>query len=311
MGMANTYLRRSAPGKAILGILLTCAALAASIDGYGQIRSRLRTVGRVNRSQYTSITLGTGIGSYFGDLCPTGDCFTAIKPQLNVGVRTRFNPWFSLRGEAQYYSIGATDRQYGDVSRKKRNLGFKANNFEVSLTAQLDFMQNSLFFERFSRRRKFNVFGFAGLGVTTNNPTDTLNGTRYNLREKQTEGKQYSSLQPVIPIGMGMRFKLSVNLDLLVEGGYRITFTDYLDDVSSSRYAPKSSFSDPIAYRLSDRRPQVGAIQYEKAPRGNPNKKDSYYIFSAKIMYTFAETNFTKHRRGARRPGRVRYPRYK
>jgi hypothetical protein len=292
-----------------------CAAWAATTNSYGQIRSRLRTVGRVNRSQYTSITAGLGFGGYFGDLCPTGDCLTNSKLQLNAGLRTRLNPWFTLRAELQYYSIGASDAKNGDLEpghrRRERNLSFKANNIEVSLTGQLDFMQNSLFFERFSRRRPFNAYGFFGLGVTTNNPKATLNGVTYNLREKQTEGKQYSALQPVVPIGLGVRFKLNTNIDLLAEGGYRITFTDYLDDVSSAKYAPANTFNDPVALALSDRRVEGGYEAQPNAPRGNPNKKDSYYIFSAKIMYTFTENNFRGHRRGVRRPGKVRYPRYK
>lgn len=308
--MANAYLKRS-----VWGLLLMLVVLATGTEGYGQIRSRLRTVGRVNRSQYTSITAGVGIGSYFGDLCPTGDCFTSIKPQLNVGIRTRFNPWFSLRGELQYYSIGASDAKFGDTepghARRERNLSFKANNFEVSVTGQLDFMQNSLFFERFSRRRPFNAYGFLGIGVTTNNPKALYNNTWYSLRELQTEGKSYSSLQPVVPIGMGVRFKVNTNLDLLFEAGYRITFTDYLDDVSSAKYKPKNSFTNPIAAALSDRRAEAGYREQVGAPRGNPNKKDSYYIFSGKIMYTFAETSFGRRRPGMRRPGKVRYPRYK
>ncbi|HET8859920.1 hypothetical protein [Marivirga sp.] len=42
----------------------------------------------------------------------------------------------------------------------------------------------------------------------------------------------YSRISVVIPVGIGARYKLTSNLDISMEVGYRHTFTDYLDDVS-------------------------------------------------------------------------------
>jgi hypothetical protein len=75
----------------------------------------------------------------------------------------------------------------------------------------------------------------------------------------------YSRLQIVIPVGIGARYKLTNNLDLALEIGYRHTFTDYLDDVSGE-YVDLSGFGDPstdqnaaLAMAMSDKSNQFGA----------------------------------------------------
>ncbi len=50
--------------------------------------------------------------------------------------------------------------------------------------------------------------------------------------------------------------------NLAIEGGFRKTFTDYIDDVSTVHVDP-AAFTDPIAAALSDRGPEVGAKKAE------------------------------------------------
>ena len=307
-----------------IGILL--ALLLGGSLAQGQIRSRTRVVGRQNNTQYLSVTVGTGTASYLGDLARDASFYTNFTPQLNVSLRKRFNPFLSARAELQYYNISGSDEKFGDESRQRRNLSFRANNFEFSLTGQLDFLQNSLFYERYSRRRPINFFGFAGVGITTNSPQAKYNGQYYNLRQYQTEGKSYSAFQPVIPVGLGMRIKTTMTSDLLIEVGYRFLFTDYLDDVSGTY---SQDLTDPIAVKLADRRqewldahpdwltraenqnqidingvPSYTTVKYGNK-RGSDDRNDAYYIISVKYQYTFTKA-------GARgRGGRTRRPRYK
>lgn len=56
----------------------------------------------------------------------------------------------------------------------------------------------------------------------------------------------YSRFQIVLPVGIGARYKLTNNLDISMDIGYRHTFTDYLDDVSGE-YVDLSGFGDPLA----------------------------------------------------------------
>ncbi|WP_375580308.1 hypothetical protein ABWH96_04530 [Marivirga tractuosa] len=131
-----------------------------------------------------------------------------------------------------------------------------------------------------------------------NNPQDFLGGNspRYieldqagewvSLRDLGTEGQffdaetrqeykdlyekelpqPYSRLQIVIPVGIGARYKLTNNLDLALEIGYRHTFTDYLDDVSGE-YVDLSGFSGSnaaLAMAMSDKSNQFDANTFSE-----------------------------------------------
>jgi hypothetical protein len=84
---------------------------------------------------------------------------------------------------------------------------------------------------------------------------------------------------------MGIRIKVGPFMNLTLEGGFRKTFTDYLDDVSTVHHDP-SKFPTALALALSDRGPEIGhAPAVEGQIRGNPKAMDSYMLYSAKIEY--------------------------
>jgi hypothetical protein len=131
------------------------------------------------------------------------------------------------------------------------------------------------------------------------NPTTVYQGNTIALQPLKTELVSYSRVTPVIPVGLGLRFKLGPFSNLSIEGGFRKTFTDYLDDVSTIHYDP-SKFSDPLAAALSDRGPEVGvAVKKEGAIRGNPNAMDAYILYSAKFEY-YLPVNFLQKDRSAK-----------
>ena len=132
--------------------------------------------------------------------------------------------------------------------------------------------------------------------MTTFNPKaivpDTYNGAalpnageNVALRDYETEGTKYGRIALVIPYGIGTRIFVTPYLNLSVEGGFRLTTTDYMDDVSDVHVDP-ASFSDPTAAALADRRPEIGLEQVAAGrKRGNPGSKDSYFTFVAKVEY--------------------------
>ncbi len=89
-----------------------------------------------------------------------------------------------------------------------------------------------------------NPYVFGGLGFTTLSPTAELNGTRYTLRDYQTEDVAYSGATMITPVGAGVRFEFTRRIGMSLEAGYRFTFSDYLDDVSA-RYINTTTV-DPI-----------------------------------------------------------------
>ena len=260
--------------------------------------------GRQNSQKYYSLTVGTGTSFYWGDLCETGNGILNPHPQLNFSLRARLNERISMRLEGQYYQIGASDAKFGDASRQKRNLSFRSDNFEVDACAQFDLVPPSRYQDRYSRRSPFNIYVFGGIGLTTNTPKALYKGEYVDLRSLQTEGVAYSALQPVVPLGVGVRMTISPTSDILFEYGYRLCFTDYLDDVSG-KYLPRDGYTSPTAYALGDRRGELNPAYYNNAfadkqynYRGNPSRNDAYAILSVKYMHTFTAQGFQRWKRG-------------
>jgi Outer membrane protein beta-barrel domain len=273
---------------------------------------------RKSYSKFKSITVGTGTTFYYGDITSTTDAIKTPKPQINIGYRTRFDEHLSLRGEFQFYSMGASDKALGNESRSKRNLNFRARNIELSGILQYDFVRPAAFQSRYSRRPGFNFYAFGGLGLTTNNPKAEYNGSYVALRPLQTEGVSYGAVQPVVPLGIGVRFTVNKDTDILIDYGYRITFTDYLDDISGA-YKDQATFAPgSTALALSDRRgeldprfndPAFRATQYKF--RGNSKTKDAYGILSVKYQYTFSTSQMRRLKRGVKGQFKSRLNRYK
>jgi hypothetical protein len=91
-------------------------------------------------------------------------------------------------------------------------------------------------------------------------------------------------LAVVIPYGIGGRINVSPFFNVAVEVGWRKTFTDYLDDVSTD-YLDYNSLSG-TRQLLADRGPELGYNpRPEGAVRGNPDKNDSYALYSVRIEY--------------------------
>jgi hypothetical protein len=107
----------------------------------------------------------------------------------------------------------------------------------------------------------------------------------------KTEGVAYSRFQPVIPYGLGVKLKAGPFLNFCIEGGYRSTFTDYLDDVSTVH--PDKTGWDQTRIELSDRRPELGLEPAGVgARRGNPSTNDGYFLMNLKVEY-YLPSNFS------------------
>jgi hypothetical protein len=124
-------------------------------------------------------------------------------------------------------------------------------------------------------------------------------GDWVSLRPLRTENVDYKHVTRILPFGAGFYLKFSSRVQLNLEGGFRKTFTDYLDDVSSYNYQPLESFSDPMAAELSMRAEEGSEYRQSyivyneqgevitRQQRGNPKKKDHYMIFMFKVKANF------------------------
>ncbi|MEL7001131.1 MAG: DUF6089 family protein [Bacteroidota bacterium] len=282
--------------KKVFGLILVILCCAEFVDAQSFYNFR-------NTRKFI-VSVGSGVTSYFGDLNDPGDVIDT-RPNLNVGLQYFFTNRVSARAELTWLQLSGDDESSEAVGRQLRNLSFVSDNFELTAVGIINAFPNGA---KFYQRPYFNAYAFAGLGVLYFNPKGELNGEKIALQPLQTEGVDYSRTTIVVPLGGGIKVKAGPFFNVVLEGGYRITFTDYLDDVSTT-YIANSSFTDDVARVLADRRPEIGLPVLEPgSKRGNPDKNDGYLIFSVKVEYflpnaPIKKTNYKRRRRnrGVRR----------
>jgi hypothetical protein len=201
------------------------------------------------RKRYLSVGWSIGAVNYVGDLDP-GQSF--ISPSLSktgihlglFGGMYRWKPRVSFRGAISYNLIRGNDWESsassGDAMfRKVRNLSFHNHILEVKADMMYDLFPNK---GTYLKRPEYVPYAFIGLGFIYQNPYAYGTDDKiYNLRTMQNEGVLASPVQVVIPFGVGFRKKLNKEWDFAFEIGWRMTFTDYLDDVSGNYIANPSN----------------------------------------------------------------------
>lgn len=211
-----------------------------------------------------SISAGAGPTQYFGELYSFWKYNEGIQPDwhANLAVNYIFGTNLKARLEGTYYKMSGSDppsdpRAY----RTPRNLHFRASNIEVAALVEY-----YLFPVKVNNitRNLWNPYIFAGVGMSTNNPQAELNGNWIDLRPLQLENNPYEKYIVVFPMGLGLKYKLNVYMDAKLEGNYRFTLTDYMDDISA--YNVKEFYLDlvedytsgtnPDRLRLAIRNPQ-------------------------------------------------------
>lgn len=228
--------------------------------------------------------MGGGAG-YIGDL-------NQDKPLklsgLSLGGYAKMNidPYWAVGVHYTYGKIKANDAASDNSQFRDRNLNFKTSLNELSL--QVDF--NFLNYFAGGGTKRFTPYIFTGIGGVFYSPEGVYNNTSYNLRFYQTEGQStaYKNYALAIPYGLGFKLRLKDKWGLFSQLGYRIAYTDYLDDVSGR-------YPDPAVWKndayLADRKflsdPSNSAYGAPGVQRGDFRKRDTYMFVGIGISYTF------------------------
>ncbi len=227
-------------------------------------------------------------GSYYiGDLNQYNH-FKNTKPALGVVYRYNVNPRLAFRANVLYGNVTAFDSQSGNATLQNRNLSFSSEIYEFSVGTEFSYFP----FQIGHPRYKASAYLLAEIGVFQMNPTTKVNNDVIELQSLGTEGQgtslssegPYSKTQLCIPLGVGFKVSLGKRVSMSLEYGIRKTFTDYLDDVHSSRYVNPDDLADingPLAASLSNR--SLDGSRFGK--RGNPTTKDWYVFFGGMITF--------------------------
>ena len=248
---------------------------------------------RIDRQWIASA--GSGVATYYGELKNPGAIFDGIMYNIEIGLEKRFNDRISARANLTFFQVQGSDAKSASETRTPRNLSFRSSNLELAVVGTVQ-----LFPEvgRYYQRKAINPYLFLGVGATYFSPSaiipDEYNdgsqipeaGTRTGLRKLNTEHANYLPVAMVFPMGVGVKMMIQPALNISVNGGYRFALTDYLDDASTVHPGDAAFGSDKLAAALSDRRHEIGRPSAPPgAKRGNPDKKDGYFILSIRVDY--------------------------
>lgn len=240
------------------------------------------------QAQNFFININGGFTNYQGDLQNNKILLQTSHPAWGLGLRAELNNRLSIFTDFNFGKISGNDK-WSAVSRA-RNLNFKSDISEFAIGAEYNL------FDLYSY--KVSPYFFTGLAVFNFSPT-TKNaaGQTVILGDLRTEGQgliegraPYKTQVLAIPIGAGLQWSLSYRHRLAIFVGMRKTFTDYIDDVSTTYVDPQQlsnywgSTTTSFAYR-GDELPGGAAYPASGTKRGNANNKDRYY-FSG-VSYRF------------------------
>jgi len=254
-------------------------------------------ISRTN-AQYVDLGLQGGFMNYQGDLTPDVIWSSVGESHSMVGAYIRYNmsPRLSIRLNAVKGAISGNDLNAASEGRRQRNLNFESPIYELALIGEINlfkYIPNSLY-------RSYTPYIFGGIAGFKFNP-QTEHLERYvDLQPIGTEGQglqgyeaPYELTQLSIPLGAGFKITLNEEWSLALELGARKTFTDYLDDVSTTyvNYNELSQGNGRLAALLADRRADyLGLdspiiVESGTTRRGNPDNQDWYLMASISVSY--------------------------
>jgi hypothetical protein len=209
-------------------------------------------------------------------------------------VRYKLNDYVSIAAALEYGRLQGSDQLSTNKGRVGRNLSFRNDIFELNTRGELYVWNLYDVGNRGRYRMDMKTFVFAGLGAALSNPKakNTDYSFKYqSLRPLMTEGKKYSLIQAVFPVGFGVCFTYKKQYRFGFEFGWRLSFTDYLDDVS--KVYPDPANYDPAIYSaFINRTDEVenmddawAANYLPGSKRGDPSHNDNYMFMQLTYSY--------------------------
>ena len=236
--------------------------------------------------------------------------FPATRIGGHLGFRYRFHPMWATKTHLNVGMVNGNDALSKDNVRFARNLHFRSMIIELSQQIEFILLANEQVGHRYKipglkgfRNKSDQRYLFAGVGVFYYNPQAQYNGSWVNLRPLGTEGqnfddgaKKYGMFSVSIPMGIGAKVGIGKTWKLGIECAYHMTFTDYIDDVSTVYYDEAAlAAQSQMAADLAN--PTHNPDWFNSNPvsnqRGNSKDKDALFFVNVSLIKNI--TYNTKH----------------
>jgi hypothetical protein len=276
------------------------------------------------------IEFGVGVGPLFflGDLGGNSGTGTRFIKDINLpttnlvkGLYLNVYPveWLGFRLAMNHGRLEGADsliKSTGGAEdyRKSRNLNFRSPLLEAY--AAVEFYP-TVFFERYDGLQgKLRPYGVIGIGAFKFNPQGKFyqpdgRAEWVDLRPLSTEGqgmaeyaerKPYSLVSLEIPMGAGLKYYFKENFYIGMEVMHRKSFTDYIDDVSTT-YVDNTLFAK---YLTSEQAAQANQLYFREnytpggavsrvpgngEQRGNAKQNDSFFSTIIRCGWRLNDSN--------------------
>ncbi|MCI5083677.1 MAG: DUF6089 family protein [Saprospiraceae bacterium] len=262
-------------------------------------------------AQHFEVGIMAGASNYLGDLSSNSSILYMQETGFAGGVFAKYNFHYlgAIRMGFNVTQLSGEDANSSDMAIQQRNLSFVSDIYEGSLIAEI----NIPGYDPYNLNMPFSPYLFAGVSYFYYNPQATYQGETYDLRTLGTEGQgipgraePYGKYAFAIPMGIGFKYAISDLWNLGLELGVRRTFTDYLDDVSTTyvEYSTLAAANGEIAAALSNRTGEFLGTEPISVPtgtlRGDDSGNDWFFILGLTLSYNFLDNGLV----GAR--GRLR-----
>ena len=262
-------------------------------------------------SERSGLNLTLGATTFLGDLGGnqgTGKPFLkdfnskTVRPLIGASYSYFPVSWLSISMGLNFTWITGADslikiKTGHAAGRFERNLSFRSAITELSSSIELYPLQ----ILTNNKEAKIRPFVGAGIGLFHFNPKAQLYERQwFELQPLHLEGqgfaeypdrKNYKRTQLYIPLSMGLKYKINENYYFSINTIFRKTFTDYIDDVSTTYINPKlfdkylsrydAILAKQLYYRgINNQTPSVSSI------RGS-GSRDSYTSIAFTVTYLF------------------------
>ncbi len=252
------------------------------------------------------VSFGVGSNNFLGELGGSATVgshfvkdfdFKSSRWVMQGGYGYKLAEQWSINGSVYYGRLYGDDVFASEENRHSRNLSFRSPYIEAAATVNFSIIKERYGHRYDLRRNKGlgnlpNLYIYTGVSAVYFNPkAQYTDGNWYALQPLGTEGQgiiptreKYNRVTMAIPAGLGLNYVIDRNFGIGFEYGVRMTFTDYMDDVSNT-YVDPAVFNDPMALYFSDPTGGTWVGTGAGQQRGQNKYNDAYMFLTIKATY--------------------------
>lgn len=260
-------------------------------------------------SQHLEIGVFGGMSNYLGDVSHQNMYLPETHPAFGLFFRYNASRYIAGKLSVTHGNISGQDTYSNNPELKSRNLSFRSPVTEFALTGEI----NILGYQPYGLKKIFSPYVFVGIAGFHFDPSTKYDNAWVKLQPLGTEGQgfvqgregKYNKLSFSVPFGLGCKFAITDKVNVGLEAGLRKTFTDYLDDVSTSYI----SYTDIMNSNLPDEKKELVAALSNRTgesgqfndfatgdARGNPDNEDWYFFAGVTVSYNFMDNGLVGSR---------------